>query len=132
MNEKIQRKVLGNDPREKRNKTPQEISAQWADRRLIGYVFKWVGTVSALVFAYWYVFESGQKFVLAGRLPFKARWSLGTAVACVFLWLIYAFFGYRCPRCQRFHGIDWSLGARFLGFREPPSGCRYCSARFDT
>ncbi len=131
MNEKLLRKVLGNDPREKRNKTPQEISAQWRDRRLVGLVFKWTSALSALVFAYWYAFERSQTFVLARRLPFKARWSIGIAVSGIFIWLIYAFFGYRCPRCQRFHGIDWSLGAWLLGFREPASGCRYCNARFD-
>lgn len=130
MDEKLVNKVLGNDPREKRDKTPKEIRAEWRDRRLIGLVLKWVGFGAALVFLYWYAFERRPNFVLAKRLPFKARWSLGLAVASAFLWGIYSYFGYRCPRCRRFHVVDWSLGFWLLGGKEDPDGCRFCGASF--
>lgn len=131
MNEKLFKKVFSTDRREKRDKTVQEIAAEWRDRRLIGVVFKWIGTLSALVFAYWYVFERSQRFTLARRLPVKARWSLGMAVVCLFLWMIYCYFGYRCPRCQRFHRVDWAPGAWVFGLREPPDKCRFCDAPFN-
>ncbi len=131
MNEKLLSKVFRRDPRENRDKTPAEIISEWRDRRLMGVVFKVVGFVSALVFAYWYAFERSQRFTLARRLPFKARWSLGLAVFALFGWMIYSFFGYRCPKCNRFHRLDWAPGAWLLGFREPPTRCRNCGARLN-
>ncbi len=130
MNEKLLKKVLANDPREKRDKTPQEIVSQWQDRRLIGVVLKWIAFGAALVFLYWYAFERRPTFTFAKRLPFKARWSLGLSVGASFAWVIYCFFGYRCPRCQRYHQVDWSLGGWLFGVKEPPDGCRHCNANF--
>lgn len=131
MDEKLLKKVFSSDPREKRDKTPREIASEWRDRRLIGLVFKWLAMIGALVFVYWYAFERSQRFTLAGRLPFKARWSLGIAIISLFLWMIYCFFGYRCPRCQRFHKVDWAPGAWLLGFSEAPDKCRFCNAPFN-
>jgi hypothetical protein len=129
MNEKLLQKVLTSDPREKRKKTPEETVREWRDRRLIGLVFKWLGTLGAAYYSYWYFFEKTRKFFFARPLPLRARWSLGIAVACAFLWVVYAFFGYRCPQCQRFHRADLSFGGWLLGFRDPADSCRYCKAR---
>jgi hypothetical protein len=131
MNEKLLKKVLSTDPREKRDLTDAEIQSVWRDRRLIGLVFKWAVVISSLVFAYWYAFERGEKFRFARRLPVKGRWSLGIAIAAVFFWLAYSFFGYRCPRCARHVGLDWGMGGWLLGGEEPEKVCRNCNAHLD-
>lgn len=131
MNEKLLKKVFNTDPREKRRKTPGDIKREWRDRRLIGLVFKWAIVLGALTFIYWYFFERTGPLVMARRLPLKARWSLGVTIFSVFGWLGYAFFGYRCPVCTRYVGLDFGMGAWLLGFEEPKKVCRACQANLD-
>lgn len=131
MNEKLLRKVVDNDPREKRNKSPREIHFEWREQRLVGVFLKWTALIAMGVFLYWYVFERAATLTLARRIPLKARWSLGFSIGSFFLWLVYSLFGCRCPRCDRSLPFDWSLGGWLIGVKEPRADCLNCKARLE-
>lgn len=132
MKDQLIQRVLNRDPREKRKKTPGEIRKQWLERRAYGLLFTIPGFLGLAYFCYWFGtrVSSGEGIPVRAALPVDASWALGLTVFGFLGWGLWGSWGYSCPNCQRFVGLDWSFG---FGVFDRPDGsqqdCPHCSVR---